>query len=60
MWVFSFTVAGYFFGNVPMVKRNFHFVIVAIIIISFMPPVIEYLRPGREAATAKSAAPARD
>jgi membrane-associated protein len=60
LWVFSFTVAGYFFGNVPMVKRNFHFVIVAIIVISFMPPVIEYLRARRESAAAKSAAPAPD
>jgi membrane-associated protein len=60
VWVFSFTVAGYFFGNVPVVKRNFHFVIVAIIIISVMPPVIEYLRARRESALAKSAAPAPD
>jgi len=56
-WVFSFTLAGYFFGNVPVVKRNFHVVIVAIIVISFMPPIIEYLRSRRESAAAKSAAP---
>jgi membrane-associated protein len=60
VWVASFTLAGYFFGNVPVVKRNFHFVIVAIIIISVMPPVIEYLRARRGAAVAKSIAPARD
>jgi membrane-associated protein len=58
VWVASFTLAGYFFGNVPVVKRNFHFVIVAIIIISVMPPVLELLRARRESATAKRAAPA--
>src|SRR5262249_7891998 len=35
-WVFAFTLAGYFFGNVPIVKTNFHFVIVAIIILSIL------------------------
>jgi len=59
-WVFSFLLAGYFFGNVPVVKRNFHVVIVAIIVISFMPPIIEYLRSRREAAAAKNAAPVVD
>ncbi len=58
-WVASFTIAGYWFGNVPVVKRNFHFVIVAIIVISVMPPIIEYLRVRRE-AIAKGAAPARE
>ena len=47
VWVTSFTLAGYFFGNVPVVKRNFHFVIVAIIVISVMPPIIEFLRARR-------------
>ena len=46
-WVFSFLLGGYFFGNVPVVKRNFHYVIVAIIAISILPPVIEYLRAQR-------------
>jgi membrane-associated protein len=46
-WVLAFVLGGYFFGNFPMVKQNFHFVILAIIIISVMPPVIEYLRARR-------------
>ncbi len=49
-WVFAFTLAGYFFGNVPVIKTNFHFVILAIVILSIMPPVIEYLRARRETA----------
>jgi membrane-associated protein len=44
------------FGNVPVVKRNFHFVIVAIIILSVLPPIIEYLRTRRE-SVATAAAP---
>jgi membrane-associated protein len=47
-WVSSFVLAGFYLGNVPTVKRNFHFVIVAIIIISVMPAVIEYLRTRKE------------
>jgi membrane-associated protein len=50
VWVTAFILAGYFFGNVPVVKRNFHFVIVAIIVISVMPPVIEFLRARRSPA----------
>jgi membrane-associated protein len=48
VWVVSFTVAGYLFGNVPAVKSNFHYVILAIIILSVMPPIIEFLRARRE------------
>jgi membrane-associated protein len=59
-WVVAFTLAGYFFGNVPVVKRNFHFVIVAIIVLSVLPPVIEYVRTRRESLATKPAAPAPD
>jgi membrane-associated protein len=51
-WVFLFLLGGYFFGNVPAVKRNFHYVIVAIIILSILPPIIEYLRSRRAPRTA--------
>jgi membrane-associated protein len=49
VWVFLFTLAGYFFGNLPAVKTNFHYVIVAIIVLSLVPPAIEVLRARREA-----------
>ncbi len=52
-WVFIFVLGGYLFGNVPAVKRNFHFVIVAIVILSVLPPVIEYLRTRREIAAGR-------
>jgi membrane-associated protein len=48
-WIFSFTLGGYFFGNLPFVKKNFTLVIFAIIIISVMPTVIEYFRQRKAA-----------
>ena len=49
LWIASFTLGGYFFGNLPFVKKNFTAVIIAIIIISVMPTVIEYVRQRRQA-----------
>jgi membrane-associated protein len=43
-WIFSLTLAGYFFGNIPVVRNNFSLVIMAIVVISVLPGVIEYLR----------------
>lgn len=43
-WVALFTCAGYFFGNIPFIKNNFSLVILAIVIISILPAVIEALR----------------
>jgi membrane-associated protein len=43
-WVFSMTLAGYWFGGIPIVKENFEIVVIAIVVISVMPAVIEYLR----------------
>lgn len=44
IWIASFVFGGYFFGNIPVVKRNFTLVIMAIIILSIMPGIIEFLR----------------
>ncbi len=44
IWVGIFVFGGYFFGNLPFVKNNFSIVIVAIIIISVIPAVVEFLR----------------
>jgi membrane-associated protein len=48
-WVVLFTLAGYFFGNLPFVKDNFTIVVLAIIAISVMPAVIEVVRSKLEA-----------
>ena len=47
VWIVAFIFAGYYFGNIPMVKNNFTMVIFAIIIISVLPGVIEFIRQQR-------------
>lgn len=44
LWTALFIFAGYFFGNIPLVKDNFSIVIVAIVVISVLPAVFEYLK----------------
>jgi membrane-associated protein len=43
-WVMIFVLGGYFFGNIPFVKNNFSLVIFAIIFISILPGIIEFIR----------------
>ena len=43
LWVAAFTLAGYYFGELPVVKQNFHYVILAIIVISTLPPVVRLM-----------------
>jgi len=47
LWVGLFTPAGYVFGNQAVVKKNFHLVILAIIVLSVLPAVIEVAREWR-------------
>jgi membrane-associated protein len=48
LWVTLFVFGGFFFGNIPVIKRNFTLVIFAIIIISILPAVIEVIRQKRQ------------
>jgi membrane-associated protein len=54
VWVLLFTFAGFFFGNIPFVQKNFEFVIIAIILISLLPAVWEALKARREMKQAES------
>lgn len=43
-WVFTFVLAGHFFGNIPVIKRNFTMVIFGVIFVSILPMLIPYLK----------------
>lgn len=47
LWITIFTWGGYFFGNLPIVKNNFHYAILIIIFLSILPGVIEFLKHKR-------------
>ena len=47
LWVVSLTVAGYFFGNIPLVKDNLGIVIVLIVLVSISPGVFAWLKSKR-------------
>lgn len=50
VWVVLLLCAGYFFGNIPIVKQNFTLVIYVIILISILPGLIEFLRSRQQSA----------
>jgi len=44
VWVFGFTILGFFFGNLPSVKENFSIVVIAIILLSVVPIFFEFVK----------------
>ena len=48
LWIYSFIPLGYFFGNLPVIQRNFKLVMLAIVVISTVPGVIEVIREKRK------------
>jgi membrane-associated protein len=53
LWISLFILGGYYFGNIPVVKRNFSLVILAIIVVSLLPGIIEVIRNRRAAVKAE-------
>jgi membrane-associated protein len=47
LWIGLFITAGYQFGAIPVVKRNFTLVVLAIIFVSLLPALIEAARSRR-------------
>lgn len=47
LWVSMFVWGGYFFGNIPLIKKNFHYAVVIIIILSLVPVLYEYINHKR-------------
>ena len=56
VWVGVIVYAGYFFGNVPIVKKNFSIVVLAIVFLSVLPAALHFLR-GRGARRERSQEP---
>jgi membrane-associated protein len=54
MWVASFLLGGYFFGNIPFIKHNFTITVMVIIAISLLPGLIEYVRHRRSGSAGKA------
>lgn len=54
-WVALFVAAGYFFGNIPFIKDNFSYVIIAIVVISVLPIIISYFRNRKKEKERKKA-----
>ena len=54
-WVLICVVAGYYFGQIPFVQKRFELVIVAIIVVSCIPMVVEYFLARRRAKRAPTA-----
>lgn len=52
VWVSLFTWGGYFFGNLPFVKTNFHYVVLVIILLSITPIIVEWLAYARKKVSA--------
>ena len=48
IWVGVFIWAGYFFGQLPFVAKNFELVALAVIVLSLLPMVWEYIKARRE------------
>ena len=54
VWVGLFVFAGYLFGNVPLVKKNYSLVILGIIVVSVLPIAWEWYKARKESQAARS------
>jgi membrane-associated protein len=54
LWVSICSLAGYFFGQMPFVKKNFELVVLAIIFVSILPMIIEIVRARMRAKASTS------
>lgn len=50
IWIVSLTVAGYLFGNIPLVKDNLTLIILGIIVVTLLPALFEFIRHRKSAA----------
>lgn len=53
LWVTGFLFAGYFFGTLPFMQKNFHYTVVIIVLVSVLPVVYEFIKSRRERMSKK-------
>ncbi|EUJ47768.1 DedA family protein [Paenilisteria rocourtiae] len=53
VWVLICTMAGYFFGNIPVVKENFSLVVLGIIFVSILPMIFSFIKGKMDSKKAK-------
>ncbi len=58
LWTALFVFVGYFFGNLPFIQNNFSLVVIAIILISILPMVYEFIKAKRQPKPKSSLPPA--
>jgi len=54
VWVSSFLWFGYLFGNIPVVQENFHYLVLGIIALSFLPIVLEFVKHKKNSKSVES------
>jgi membrane-associated protein len=60
VWVVSLTLAGFFLGNIPIIKKNFEATIILIIFVSLLPIVFEWWKARKESAHAAKTPASKD
>jgi len=54
LWISIFTFAGYFFGGLEIVQKNFHYAVIGIIFLSLVPMILEIIKyKGKPSLTKK-------
>ncbi len=50
VWISFFTIGGYFFGNIPVIRDNLTVMVLAIIFISILPAIVEFVRQRKKSS----------
>jgi membrane-associated protein len=51
LWVTMFVFAGYFFGGLQLIRENFHYSVVIIVLLSVLPIIVEYIKSRKDKMT---------
>ena len=52
-WVVSMTLAGYFLGGIPFIRKHFEMVVIGIVVVSVVPILLQYLQSRRTVSAAR-------